>query len=83
MHHILCTIVPFNSYFELNTFTASLIIETFKSEINILAAALKKHDNLAFRCWHGLYFSFTLIYNLTSPISFQICTPTSVIDMGK
>lgn len=53
LHHIFCTISPFNSYFELNTSTASLmlsLIETFKSEINILAAALKNHENLAFGC---------------------------------
>lgn len=73
-------------YFESNKSTTSLILsltETFKSEMNIFAAALKKHENLAVRFWHGLYFLFTLIYNLTSPISFQLCTNTGVIDMGK
>lgn len=51
-YHIFYTIVPFDclSYSELNISTTSLIlslIETLKSEMNVLAAALKKHENLA------------------------------------
>lgn len=71
------TIVPFNSYFELNKSTTSLtlsLIETCKSEMNILAAVLKEIRIL---------YLFTLIHSSTSPISFQLCTNTSVADMGQ
>lgn len=45
-------------------------IETRKSEMSIFPAVLKESENLAVGFWHGLYFLFTLIYSLPSPLSF-------------
>lgn len=52
LDYIFYTIVPFDclSYFVLNISNASLIlslIETLKSEMNVLVAVFKKHKNLA------------------------------------
>lgn len=64
LHHIFCTIVPFNSYFELNKSTTWLVlssVETFKSEMSIFADAQKKHENVAVRfCKFLVYLNLEL-----------------------